>query len=321
MQETTVVQPTYSQLAASDGRVLAVVDRSADLASAARDLVAARFAFGGTSPYAPDIILVNEFAKREFLRHVLGYCIPFLAASPATPVAEGSTPSASARAKAGRIAGALQALTDAPQWSLSIVAKGDNGVVVECASTRATHVPLPPKVKAPILCVAAVSSLDHAIDMLASDSDAPLTAAYYFAAPAHAKYLAQFIHANISFINSIPSALLLGPVGPAHHAVDVARRYAKRHFVQGRPVAVTAAAVTAPWQVMVGGESTRAAERLLDEATREIREKKRAEWIAIGFFEQGILIGLGVFGVPLLTCLGASLFFGVRAGMRKWVML
>jgi len=50
-----------------DRRVIAVVDRTANIASAAKALVEARFAFGGNSPYAPDLILVNEFSKSEFL--------------------------------------------------------------------------------------------------------------------------------------------------------------------------------------------------------------------------------------------------------------
>lgn len=45
---------------------MAVVDRTADVDLAARAIAAARFGFGGTSPYAPDLVLVNEFVKRDF---------------------------------------------------------------------------------------------------------------------------------------------------------------------------------------------------------------------------------------------------------------
>lgn len=48
-------------------QVLALVDRSADIVSAARSVVQARILFQGGSPYAPDIILVNEFAVKEFI--------------------------------------------------------------------------------------------------------------------------------------------------------------------------------------------------------------------------------------------------------------
>jgi hypothetical protein len=49
------------------GKVVAVVDRTANINHAAEALVAARFSFGGRSPYAPDIVLVNEYIKEPFL--------------------------------------------------------------------------------------------------------------------------------------------------------------------------------------------------------------------------------------------------------------
>lgn len=54
-----------------DARVVAIVERDADLETAAKSLVAARFALGGRSPYAPDVVLVNEWVKKDFLAAVL----------------------------------------------------------------------------------------------------------------------------------------------------------------------------------------------------------------------------------------------------------
>lgn len=48
-------------------RAVALVDRSADIASAARSIVQTRFVLGSQSRYAPDVTLVNEFAVREFI--------------------------------------------------------------------------------------------------------------------------------------------------------------------------------------------------------------------------------------------------------------
>lgn len=50
----------------SPARCVAVVDGSADIDAAAKAITAARFSFGGRSPYAPDLVLVNEFAKKDF---------------------------------------------------------------------------------------------------------------------------------------------------------------------------------------------------------------------------------------------------------------
>ena len=59
-------------------RVIAVVDRTADLEEAAKALVMARFGFGGKSPYAPDLILVNEFCKQDFLKIATRHAFQFM---------------------------------------------------------------------------------------------------------------------------------------------------------------------------------------------------------------------------------------------------
>lgn len=51
----------------SQKKTVAIVDRTTDIGNAAENLVTSRFSFGGGSPYAPDIILVNEFIKSDFL--------------------------------------------------------------------------------------------------------------------------------------------------------------------------------------------------------------------------------------------------------------
>lgn len=59
----------------------------------------------------------------------------------------------------------------------------------------------------PTLIIVSVSSLDDAIDM-ANAEDTSLMAAYFFADPRAAKYLSQFITADVSLTNHIPSQLL-----------------------------------------------------------------------------------------------------------------
>ena len=57
---------------------IAVVDRTADLETAAKALVDARMQFGGRSPYAPDIVLVNEFVKTDFVQAVVKHAIRYM---------------------------------------------------------------------------------------------------------------------------------------------------------------------------------------------------------------------------------------------------
>ncbi|EGY19352.1 uncharacterized protein VDAG_09812 [Verticillium dahliae VdLs.17] len=51
----------------SQNRIIAVVERDADVDEAARSLVTARFSLRGKSAYAPDLVLVNEWIRKDFL--------------------------------------------------------------------------------------------------------------------------------------------------------------------------------------------------------------------------------------------------------------
>lgn len=61
----------------SSARAIAIVDRDADIESAAKSIVKARFSFRGTSPYSPDLIIVNEYIKSEFIEACSRYAGKF----------------------------------------------------------------------------------------------------------------------------------------------------------------------------------------------------------------------------------------------------
>lgn len=63
----------------ADLRVVAVVDRTGNVTQAARELVAARFALGGRSPYSPDVVFVHEFAMKPFVEAVITHASKYLA--------------------------------------------------------------------------------------------------------------------------------------------------------------------------------------------------------------------------------------------------
>ncbi|KAF2823228.1 ALDH-like protein [Ophiobolus disseminans] len=320
LQETQVERPAYSQLVSPKGKVIAVVDRTADLASAAEQLVAARFAFGGTSPYAPDLVFVNEFIKKNFLEHVLRQSIRYLSGSEDV-VANGSkSPTLAAPKPTSRVSEAFKSLKDSKSWKTNVITQGDNGAIIELSNLSN----LPTKTAQPIFCITSITSLEHVISLVDEDLEVPntLLAAYHFGTPSAGKYLSQFINADASFINHIPYRLLLGPSAPSFHPIDIEKRYTTQHFTRASPAYITApASQSALSQVVASKDSRRVAAELLAKASQEIKEGKRADWIAIGYFEQGIFIGLGLYGIPLLSCIGASLFFGVRAGLRRWVFV
>jgi hypothetical protein len=68
----------------SNGLTVAIVDRTASADDAAKAVWAARSSFGGKSPYAPDVIFVNEFSKKEFLASLLHHCLKNHDSYPAT---------------------------------------------------------------------------------------------------------------------------------------------------------------------------------------------------------------------------------------------
>lgn len=297
--------------------MVAIVDRTADLVSAAENLVTARFAFGGSSPYAPDLVFVNEYVKKEFLEHVLKFAIPYLASSADVESNGAPTSPSSGHQKGSRTSDALKTVQSNTSWRTSVVTQGSSGAIVDLSSLSA----LPAKSNTAIFAVSAITSLEHAISLIDEDVEASseLLAGYYFGTPAAGKYLAQFIQANLSAVNHVPYRLLLGPAAPAYHAIDVDARYTKDQFTRMSPALIKPASSHAALSRVLGGkDSRRVATEALSKATQEIKEKKRADWIAIGYFEQGILIGLGLYGIPLLACIGTGLFFGVRAGLRRF---
>jgi aldehyde dehydrogenase (NAD+) len=314
-----IQHPTYAQLASPQSKVIAVVDRTADLVSAAEHLVTARFAFGGSSPYAPDLIFVNEYVKEEFLEHVLKFAIPYLASSDET-VSKGSPKSPTRggpKLGSKTTAEALKSLESSVSWRTSVVTQGSNGAFVDLSNLSS----IPAKSNSAVFAVSATTSLEHAISLIDEDSESisGLLAGYYFGTSSAGRYLSQFIKADASFVNHIPYRLLLGPAAPAYHSIDVDARYTKAQFARPSPAFITTAnSHTALVKVLRGKDARKAATEALSKATQEIKEKKRAEWIAIGYFEQGILIGLSLYGIPLLTCIGTGLFFGVRAGLSRF---
>jgi hypothetical protein len=66
--------PSKPELAfAFQTRAIAVVDRTADINLAAKAITTARLSPHNTSPYAPDVIIVNDFVCEDFRRACLKY--------------------------------------------------------------------------------------------------------------------------------------------------------------------------------------------------------------------------------------------------------
>jgi len=66
-----------------EARAIAIVDRTADIDAAAKAIVTARFSFQGMSPYAPDLVIVNEFVQEDFFQACIRYATLSFASHPA----------------------------------------------------------------------------------------------------------------------------------------------------------------------------------------------------------------------------------------------
>lgn len=70
--------PSHHIVSETQNRVVAIVERDADIDAAAKSLVAARFGLKGKAPCAPDVVLVNEWVKKDFLGAVSRHSVALM---------------------------------------------------------------------------------------------------------------------------------------------------------------------------------------------------------------------------------------------------
>ena len=69
--------PSHHLVSVPTTPVVAFVERDADIDATAKVIVMARFGNGGSSPYAPDVVLVNEWIKPQFINAVVQHHVSF----------------------------------------------------------------------------------------------------------------------------------------------------------------------------------------------------------------------------------------------------
>lgn len=142
---------------------VAVVDRSANLDSAAQALVRAAFSFGGRSPYSPDIVLVNEFTKKDLLTALVRATI---AANDAIEDHGRLGQEKPTLRSGGGVDAALQQLrAGSTATGLRVVTESACGAVVDVQDRTLDLITR--KAGGPVLVIHSVKSLDDAIDFLA----------------------------------------------------------------------------------------------------------------------------------------------------------
>ncbi|KAK6416745.1 hypothetical protein LTR81_009761 [Elasticomyces elasticus] len=295
---------TNQRLSPAQSRTLAIVDRTADARSAARELVAARFSFGGRSPYAPDVVLVNEFTRQSFLQAVI-----------AESVAVGSTSMSKGDAKhrsieSPGVSEQIEALRKADP-ELRVIVQERNFAFVEASSRKSDF--LTQKITAPVMVVHTIRSLDDAIDLVSNTSNGiPALAAYHFSNPASAKYLTQFVDARVSFVNSIPRELLVGPAFPAAHPIDISARYPLHLFTEQSPAYIKPAAKSQSLSAALVSSDIASAQTLMAQAKAPLAAVKRHPGGGVGFFEQGFLLNAALILTTTISVAGSAIYWGLK---------
>lgn len=163
LQNGSADSPKANELVSpSQAKVVAVVERDANLEEAAKALVTARFSFRGRSPYAPDIVLVNEWVKKEFLNAAVQQSIRYLTEENGYAQENGYVlEKRSARDKPDSVMTILEQVKK--EGGARIVTSGSNGAILDIE--RRSSSLLRQKIDNSCLAVHAVSSMDDAIDL------------------------------------------------------------------------------------------------------------------------------------------------------------
>lgn len=312
LQPETKELPRINQIVSPAGeRVVAIVDRTANLQEAAKALVTARFSFGGKSPYAPDIVLVNEFVKKNFLDAVVQHSIGFLTGRDSNVIENGKLTRLQGQGS-GNLPKEIQS-----EDGVRVVTSGSNGAIMD-VKKRSSSV-LQSKISQCCLLVFAVSSLDDAID-LANSNNATLLASYVFAAPGSANYLSQFIYSRTAFINHIPTEILVGPAAPLNHPTKSVPRYPVTLFSQPRPHYLTPPPESALLGTLLRATDPKVLRQLEERDVAALpKGKERPLGGGLGFFEQGFVAGAIVVLTPVVVGIGALSVYGYRAvSARLW---
>ncbi|KNG82005.1 aldehyde dehydrogenase PutA [Aspergillus nomiae NRRL 13137] len=276
-------------------RTVAVVDRTANLQEAAVDVVQARFAFDGRSPYAPDVVLVNQFCMQPFVELVIKHAAKHLGSDNHGANSLPKRPrQASLLDKLG--SEGVKVIVSGTGWGVALLQNRDSPLLRAKLSER-------------LLLLHPVSSLDDAINLC--NASGTHAATYTFAAPAAAKYVSESIDAHTAWINHVPYDILVGPVVPLSYGGNLHTRYTTEDFQVPRPQVVNQTTTTAIAKALLAGKSVQS-DRTLQEILSPLPEIQQRPGHKIGYFEQGIITGGLITLTSLITIVSAAGYWVLR---------
>ncbi|KAJ9615475.1 hypothetical protein H2200_001550 [Cladophialophora chaetospira] len=287
----------------STSHAIAIVDRTANVAVAAQALAASTLLFSGKGPYAPSCILVNEYVEAEFSRTFTDHASETAQSQTLLNGANGYTNTQKQEGVNGSVHKPLISSKENPFTRLNN--REDLGAVI----ARKTGGPI----------LLAVSSLDDAIDVANSELTPRTRALYVFGDPKAAKYLAQFVQTDVSFVNHIPAGLLVGPPAPSGYPVSPTARYRREmmetpspQFVKRNPV------IPSVEKLVESGTAIPAA--LLAASSRALRPTGQPREGDMNFFAQGLRASFVLYiYLPMTVAAAAIAGYGGRYAYRHWL--
>ncbi|CAJ2507695.1 Uu.00g088810.m01.CDS01 [Anthostomella pinea] len=294
---------TTQLLSSSAARTVAIVDRTADIQAAAKAITTARFTFGGTSPYAPDLVLVNEYVKIAFFEACSKYATLAFAKDSNVKKVSGNQSEESRKA--------VKEAEDRRQ-ATSFGSNDFKLIDIIDKNTPLMNI----KISGRYLPITTCSGLVDAIFTQQFESP-PLLAGYFFGDAGSVKYMSQHLPCHISCLNQIPAHLLVGPAAPLAHDADFRYRYSTAMFSVARPqyVEKSMGAFAKAEQLLEGvkGISTSSVRAL---AVKPLRPTGQPSNWGIGFFEQGILIGASLILTVVAPVIGYTTWVTGRKGFQ-----
>ncbi|KAI9147322.1 4,5-DOPA dioxygenase extradiol [Paramyrothecium foliicola] len=259
---------------------VAVIDRTANLEDAARTLWRARTAFGGTSPYAPDIIFVNEFAKQALLDALI-------ACYSQSHVSQHSILNDSSQEEASMLK------------SVKCVVAGTWGQILEV--TDRNFLTSFTKPQGRTFYLHAYRSLVDAIEMANGLSSIDNRATFAFGDAKSCKYVLQGINADAGFANTVPTELLVytvGPAAPQGHPIKIKSRYSSEMFSIPQPQYAKPTELSSVLDLLVSKDvpperQLQMLERLRPEKRRPARHDVGMSLTPVHIFSHGSTMMLG----------------------------
>lgn len=298
---------TRTDLMPPSTRSIAIVDRGANMEDAVSALLRARFSFGGQSPLAPDLVLVNEFRVKEFCQSMAESTTKYFAVH----LENGTVASTSTeKARASRVSS-----RELDQAGAEIVISGSRGSVARIMD-RSSKL-LRNRIQEPLLLIHPVRSVDDAIDFVNSEGEELLSAIFAFGTPDVVKYISQSVDAHLCCANGIPVEVLVGPVTPIGYPTNLRSPYSKDMFSVPKPEFIQYEKKSSRLSRLLDENDVKEANALRQEAELLDTKVKQPSGSAIGFFEQGILLG---FGLILTTIVASNVVlwrYGVPAVIRR----